>query len=138
MVVIEDREYGPDSDQETIEAIKERVYMYNENIVYWYEVPVASVWQVQIFQQKIAELTQNLESFNIIIDLSSARPPSMKVRATIKELFKAFHGKLEKVGVFTEKNILVNLAAKFVLGDLGVPSDVVKTKDEALDFLNAN
>ncbi|MGK0379456.1 MAG: hypothetical protein ACJA1Z_003284, partial [Patiriisocius sp.] len=42
-------------------------------------------------------------------------PPDAKIRRQLSEGFKAFDGVIAKVAVFTEKNFLLNTAAKFVL-----------------------
>jgi hypothetical protein len=55
---IEARAYGPDSTPEEIAAIKARVYLYAPDIIMWQEVPVMSVFQVEMFGEKSPRAAQ--------------------------------------------------------------------------------
>lgn len=130
---IEKKYYGPESTREECEALKERVYFYKDNIIMFKEVPVQSNFQLDIFWEKINEITKGKDKFYLIIDLTEASPPSAKIRKYLKKKFSDSINKLPHVSVFTESNFMLNVAAKFVLSGIGFSSySVHKTLEEAL------
>ena len=70
-----------------------------------------------------------------LIDITEAEPPSAETRAQLKKLFGG-QAKLRRAAVFTGKNCMLNVAARFVLSGLGLKSVTThKTKEEALEAL---
>ncbi|PHR53869.1 MAG: hypothetical protein COA44_14955 [Arcobacter sp.] len=131
MIELEARSYGENSTEEEIEAIRARVYMYSDNIVYWKEVPVMSVWQVQQYQSKMKSLTNNLKHYALLIDLTESKPPNAEIRASLRDVYGPFAEEgLDEAAVFTGKNFLINVAAKFVLGGVGLKKFTVHSKQE--------
>ena len=118
-----------------IEAIREHVCLYKNNIILWREVPVMSPFQVELFQQKLELLAQQFPSFDLLIDLTGAQhPPDAEIRAQLRMIFKSQRN-LHAVAVFTGRNFMLNVAARFVLGAVGVAFSVHSTKEEALRAL---
>src|SRR5262245_57097989 len=54
---LESRPYGPDSTPEEIQAIRNRVSVYDGDIVMYKEVPVQSLFQLDLFQEKLEQIT---------------------------------------------------------------------------------
>ncbi|MCJ8273217.1 MAG: hypothetical protein MJK04_27925 [Psychrosphaera sp.] len=130
--VIEKKEYGPDSSEAEIETIKNCVYLHQSDVIYWKEVPVMSCWQVEQFGEKIDELLQNLDSFSLLIDLTDSKPPNAKIRESLRSVFAPLkHRGLKKAAAFTDKNFLINVAAKFVLGGSGLDFSVHTKRSDA-------
>src|SRR5882762_6448916 len=75
----EKRAYGPDCTPQELLAMKECVYLYEPGVFYWRELPVQSPYQLNIFDQRLHELSQGLERYNLIIDLVEATPPNAEV-----------------------------------------------------------
>jgi len=46
---LEARAYGPDSTGEEVQAIRDRVYKYRDGIVMYREVPIQSLFQLDLF-----------------------------------------------------------------------------------------
>lgn len=135
-ITIEKREYGPDSSEDETKLIKDCIYMLNENTIYWKEVPVMSVWQVEKFGEKIDELIKNLDDFYILIDLTESKPPNAPVREALRKVFSPLKDRVISASAFTEKNFFINVAAKFVLGGSGLTFSVHKKKEDALEALS--
>jgi hypothetical protein len=132
---IEVRPYGPDSTPEEVEAIRARVFLLDERTVGYREMPVQTPFHIDLFDEKMRELTADIDAFDLLIDLSEAKPPSAETRARLRKLFGA-HTKMSRAAVFTGKNFMLNIAAKFVLSGMGLQSfSVHTTREQALEAL---
>jgi hypothetical protein len=125
-VPLEARPYGPDSTPAEIEAIRGRVYLYREQTLMYVEVPVVSAFQMQLFRSRFDEVTAGMNSFDLIIDLRVAKPPGAEARGWLRDLFGSQKA-LRRVAVFTGRNFMLNVAAKFVLGSFGMRDFTVHT-----------
>lgn len=138
---IEAKAYGPDSTPEEIKLLQDRVYAYSDNILYWKEAPVVSKFQIEVQFEKLAQLSAGLDEFSLILDLAeAASPPDAKLRKQLSTEFMAYDSRVLKVAVFTEKNFLLNIAAKFVLSRAFGHGKVTvdKTLDAALQRFKSN
>jgi hypothetical protein len=135
-ITIEARAYGPESSPEEAKAISDRVYLLEPNIIMYREMPVQSQFHLDLFQAKLDEVTAQCgESYSLLLDLTEAESPSAETRARLRQVFGSL-SKLRAVAVFTGRNFLLNIAAKFVLHGMGVKlSTVHRTKEEALNVL---
>jgi hypothetical protein len=135
MVEIVARSYGPESTPAEIKAIEERIYVYEGDILMYKEVPIPSAYQLDIFERRMKELG-DAKGYRLLIDLTVAEPPGAVVRARLKKLFAG--QPLRKVAVFTGKNFMLNIAAKFVLGSVGLKNFTIhKTLEEALESIRS-
>lgn len=126
---IEAKAYGPDSTPSEIAAIQARLYMLRPGVVMYREVPVPSAFQVDLFADKLRQITAGLDEFSMIMDLTQAKPPGGAVREALRQLFQA-QPKLRKVAVFTGGNFIINGIAKLLLKSSGV-RHLTMCKDEA-------
>jgi hypothetical protein len=127
------RPYGPASTPEEVQAIKDCVYVYKPGIVMYKELPVQSIFQLDLFHEKLNDVGSKLESYALLIDLIEAKPPGAEIRTRLKTLFGS-QKNMRTAAAFTGKNFMLNVAAKFVLSGIGLKSFTVhKTLDEALE-----
>ncbi|MCX4247813.1 hypothetical protein [Paraliomyxa miuraensis] len=131
-VVLENRPYGPDSTEDEQRAIRAQVVRISDDVVLYRETPVVTAFSLDLMFGRIGELTAGRSPFYLVIDLTVTGPPSAEVRQYLRGLFRALEPAY--VAVFTGKNFMLNVAAKFVLGKVfgGVRHSVHKTLDEAL------
>jgi hypothetical protein len=131
-VVLENRPYGPDSTEEERGAIMAQVVSLGDDVVLYREAPVVTPFSLDLMFGRIGELREGLDRVYLVIDLTVTGPPSAEVRQYLRKLFRALQP--THVAVFTGKNFMLNVAAKFVLGKVlgGVGHSVHKTMDEAL------
>jgi hypothetical protein len=127
------RPYGPESTPQEVQAIKECIFLCDPEIIYWRELPVQSAFQLDLFEQRLNELSKHGSGYDLVIDLVEAGPPEPEIRERLKQLF-AGQKKLRRVAVFTGKNFMLNVAAKFVLGgSIGLENfSVHQTFEQAL------
>jgi len=132
---IKDQPYGPDTSSVERNYLKEQVGIIEGNIVTWKEVPKPSIYQIEVFSEKVRELTQDLDSFHMLIDLTEAGRPNPEIIEFLRGMFQS-HDKLCRIAIFTQKNVLLNAAAKFILLRAGHTSfSIHKYKEEAMEAL---
>ncbi|MDH5378555.1 MAG: hypothetical protein OEX00_09550 [Gammaproteobacteria bacterium] len=131
-VSLEARPYGPESTADEIAALREQVIMITDDIVYWREAPITTVFQIQVFGQKLDELMAQVDHAYLLADLSHTNRPKPEVLQAIREAIGR-QTVIRHMAVYTEKNALLNIAAKFALSRVGFKSvSISKTKAEAL------
>jgi hypothetical protein len=129
------RPYGPDSTPEEIVAIRARIAPLGGDLVIYREMPVQSPFHLDLFEEELLRVSASMPELALLIDLTEARPPNAHTRERLRELFRKL-GNLRAAAVFTEKNFVVNLAAKFVLSGLGLKKySIHRTREEALAAL---
>jgi hypothetical protein len=132
-ITLEQRQYGEDSTPDEIAAIRERLSVYRPPDLFMYlEMPAPSPFACRIFKEQFDQLTADLPHYDVILDLTVAKAPDAATRVALKKLFGSLD-KMRRVTVFTERNFMLNVAARFVLGSTGLRDFTVhKTLDEAL------
>ncbi len=130
------RPYGAESTPEEIQAMRDRICVHGPGILYWRELPVQSLFHLDILEQRLNELSHDLSAYDLIVDLVEASPPGPQIRERLKQIFAAQH-KLRRTAVVTGKNFMLNVAAKFVLGgSVGLKNfSIHTTLEQALEEL---
>jgi hypothetical protein len=128
---LEARAYGPSSTPAEIEAIKACISLYSADIILYRELPVQSVFHLDLFEERLHELSGGMRAYDLLIDLTEAQFPSGAIRARLKKMFLG-QKKLRRIAVFTGKNFLINTAAKFVLSEPGLSFSVHTELEDAL------
>lgn len=139
MLIIEARPYGEESTDEEIELLKSQVEKINGDTILWKEVPVPTVFQINIFNEKLKELTVEKKNYYMIVDLTCSERPKADAINAIRKMLNNFTG-LKYLAVFTGKNRILNIAAKFLVARLGLLSSefsMHKTKEEALEAIQS-
>jgi hypothetical protein len=133
----EARPYGPESTPEEIEAMRACIYEYQPGILYWRELPVQSLYQIDIFEQRLNQATADWTYYDLIVDMVEAAPPSAEIRQRLRQLI-AGQSKLRRAAIFTGKNFLVNIAVKFITGAILGPKNagLYNTVEEAHEALH--
>ena len=133
LVTIENRSYGADASDEERRAIAERVSMICDGIVLWKEIPVQSVFSIDTMERHAQELTDGLQAYSRVVDLSEAARPNAHVRRRLRDMVAA-EGRLQHLALFTQKNVLINVAIQFVFNRMikNVSLSVHETYEEAL------
>lgn len=130
----EHRSYEADASEEECQAMADRVSMLSEGILLWEEMPVQSVYSVNVMEARAKELTNDLKTYARVVDLSEAARPDAQVRRRLRH-FIAAEDRLQHIALFTQKNVLINVAIKFVFSGMvkNVPISVHETYEEAVE-----
>lgn len=133
----ENKEYTKENaSPEEVESLRENVFFLEEDIIYFRELPVMSEFGIEVMWGKVNELIKPGKKYYLIIDLVGSKPPGANLRGPLKEWMNKVSSGIHGAYVFTEKNKLINLVAKFVLSGSGFPEFIIhKTKEEALATL---
>jgi len=130
---IEDRAYGPDSSDEDIQILRNRVKLYEKDIILFKELPVMTDFSIKVTTDEIATYLNSGVARYIIIDLVGVPPPSALIRAKLKEYYSQYTDQIEHMAFFTGKNALINLVAKYMVRTIGYREySFHKTKEQAL------
>ena len=130
-VQIEARPYGPDSTPEEIEALKGRVYMHTDGVIMYRDVPVLTEFTIDLFQDRIDELLRTSECHSMLLDLTESGRPNAAQRDQLRNRMRGRRDQLKQMAVFTGRNLLMNVAARFVLSTVFHDFSVHKTQAEA-------
>ena len=127
--------YGFDSTSDQVEAIRSRICFLRDDIVLYREMLVQSLFHLDLFQEELIRVSKTLPAIALLIDLIEAKPPNVCTRERLREIFCGLTN-LRAAAVFTERNFVLNIAAKFVLNGLGLRSYTIHTtREEALKAL---
>ena len=110
---MEKRKYNEDSTPEEIELMRARVYMLENSVIYMDEAPVVSPFQIEVMYRKVNELVKPNQENYFLINLVDTKPPKPADRAKLRELMKISAPDIIHTAVYTEKNKIINLVAKF-------------------------
>ena len=114
------------------------VSLYADDIVFWKEGPQASVADFDAAFAKVAELTEDIRNYYLLVDLTSGVRPGSELRERLRQGFGAQVQKLVHVAVYTGNNAVMNISARFVFANLGLRSfSVHENREEALRSITA-
>ena len=115
----------------TVDELHQHVWQHSEDTLVWREVSAPTVYTVETMAQRLHTLAAPLHTHALLIDLTGAGRPSGDVRSALKAAFGRYP--LYHAAAFTERNMILNAFAYFVLGGLGLPSHSVhRTQASAL------
>jgi len=115
--------------------IRSCIFEYRPGIVYWYECKHVNGLTVELMASEVSRLVKDWDSFVFLVDLTRANKPNAEARLALMKMFE--HDKLLHVNVFTGSNILLKVAAKFVLASVLKSTDyqVFRKLENALNGL---
>lgn len=132
---IENRPYGPDSTQEEIEMLRNRVTLLDQDTVHFFEVPVMSIFQIEIVCNEIGKYLDDGAKY-LVINLTVANPPDSPLREQLKKCYSKYTHLIHHVSFYTGKNTILNLIAKYMVRTVGYKKYTFhKTKEQALSAL---
>lgn len=111
----EQRAYNEDSNEEEIQAIKNQVYALDDEIIFIKELPIVSIFSINLVFAEIEKLGQQMEEYGILIDIRETAKPDTQTRRAINTGFSKICESTEHVSFCTGQNIIVNTAARFVM-----------------------
>ena len=106
---------------------KEHIFQLSESplIILYKEGATTSIELLNICFDELEKITDQ-RPFNMIIDLSIARPPRTEVRHEIKSRFNTLNSEIESLSLIVGNNFIIKIAAQFVFRGM------VKTKTTQL------
>jgi len=108
------RKYNSDSTEEEINVLKNRVFQYEKNIIYYKEIPKMSVFSTTLLLERAIEISKGFEKRGMIVDLRATARPDAEARRAVNNIFTEMSHKFHHLAFFTEGIILHN-SIKFVM-----------------------
>lgn len=130
-VSIEARPYGPDSTPEEIEAIKSRIYLHSEGVIMCRELPVMSDFSIEVLQDAVDELLRDPTCEYLILDVAEARRPTAAQRERLGARAKTRRDRIKHIAIVTGRNVLANIAVRFIMSGVFASFSVHKTLEDA-------
>lgn len=127
----EQRAYNENATPEEIQAIKDGVFAYDENVIYVKEIPIVSPFSINICFDEMERLGKEMIKHGILIDIRDTQKPDSKTRRVINGRFSKICESVEHVSFCTGKNVIINTAARFVLYQTNLDSYSIHKTAEA-------
>ncbi len=112
--IIQPQQYHADNDEAIIEAIKNRVFVYEPGIIYIKEIPVPSPFTVNLVCDQALELGKQFDKWSLIVDITETKRPDAKTRRVIFEKFTNISKGISHIAYYTN-GILFNTIIRFVM-----------------------
>jgi len=132
--VLENRGFTTDSTSpQEKEAILDRIYVYEEGIIRYTELPVVTIFTVDMMFDKATELAKQFEKCVYLIDITEAGVPNAETRRFLNHKFKNALSNVKHVSFVSGKNFFINTTARFVMFQTDLNSfSIHKTLEEGL------
>ncbi len=137
--VFENRKYNESSTAEERAAILNTVTLYNDKIIYFKEIPVASTFNINLVFPKILKLAESKDACGLVIDLrETTKLPDADTRRTINAQFSNICDAIDHVAFVTGKNKVLNVGIKFIMHHTNLKSFSINTSvDQAMEKIKA-
>lgn len=113
--VFKARRYNENSTPEEIKALKRRVYIHDPHIICIKEIPIVCPFSVNLLFDVTEELSKQLGTFGLIIDLRETQRPDAISRRAISVRFKRACDNAVHASFCTGRNLLINTAARVLM-----------------------
>jgi hypothetical protein len=125
---LEARSYDADCTPAERVLLLDRVSTQGPRLICIKELEVATAWSIKFMGKKIHELAAERDRFCLLFDITETTPPNAVLRAALREVLAPLLDQgLQSAAVFTGRNFLINVAAKFVWGGAGLRDFSVHT-----------
>jgi hypothetical protein len=113
-VEIESRAYGPESSEAEREAIKSRVSVIEDRVLYFRSIPQETPFTVDMMFDRLEELSADWDSFYIVRDFSQPMEINAETRAEVIERFSRFKHKVRHVALISDVNVFLRVTIRFL------------------------
>jgi len=117
MVEIQTRRYLEDnSSKEEIEVLKNRVDYYDNDTIWFRDIPIPSSFVQNLFFEKLNEIIKPGQKFYMLVDLRDViiKKADVENRAILKNTFEHYKSQIIHGCVVVGTNIFMKVAAKVV------------------------
>ena len=122
-----------DSEISKVE-LSNRVVRYKNQIVVYREVPFISTFTVTHMFSEVQKIIYEGQKIFLVLDLTESNKPSAAIRSVISEEVKKIKDQIVHCSIYSGRNKMINLLAKFALGGVGFESYTISsTLQGALD-----
>jgi hypothetical protein len=133
-VELEQHPYGPEATCDEREAMANRVFTFDERLVFMHELPVQSPFSVNLMFDRIELLARNWDRFAYVVDLTEAKRPDAETRVVLKARVGRLIPRVAHVAVVVGDNLLMRAMARLFAYNMGLASvGIHSTRAEAIE-----
>jgi hypothetical protein len=123
----------PDRVDAEVEAIRSHVWVVDDRLLVFQELPAQSVASMNLMFERLEELAAAWPRFAYVVDLSEAGRPGAEVRAELRRRVARLRDRLVWVGIVVGDNVVMRAMARLVAYAMGLgPVSLHSTRDEAI------
>jgi len=141
IVKIEKRYNAENTSKEEIEAIKDRVRFYTDNIIIYKQLPLPTAFAQNLFFEKLKEIVKPKNKFFLLIDLREVilSKPNSELREVLKNIFKYYKKQIIHccVVVSSKGKIILKFAARIILSKSVNSHSIHSDFDEAVKKISS-
>jgi hypothetical protein len=119
---IESRPYGPNAAADEIEALRARVWKAEDRLFVYDEVPIQSLFTLDLLFDRLEELSDGLDRFAYVVDLRGVKRPGAEVRERLKQRVKRLNPRLAHVAIVVGTDVVIRAVAKLAAFAIGFRS----------------
>jgi hypothetical protein len=119
---METRPYGPDTAPAELDALRARVWKLEDHIYMFEEIPIQTVFSLDLLFDRLEALAAAEDRFAYIIDLRGVKRPGAEVRQRLKTRVGRLHPRLAHAAVVVGSDVVIRAVAKLTAFALGFRS----------------
>ncbi len=123
---------GQEPSAETLELFSKFIFPFEPNIIYYFEQRRVSPFTARVNHLLLRQLNSEAKPQVLLIDLTQAPRPDAKTRRVLQHMLE--EPWIKNIVVCTGKNVLLNVAVKFVMAGIAgsVTVEVFKHRSEVI------
>ena len=136
MVNMEKMYNAENTSKEEIEAIKERVSYYKDDIIIYKQLPLPTAFAQKLFIEKLKEIVKPESQFLLLIDLREVlEKPNSELREILKNIFKYYKKQIIHccIVIDSKVNVFIKFAVRIIMGKSLNSYSIHSDFDEALE-----
>ncbi len=131
---IEARPYDADSTFAEQDELRTRVWKLEDGVFMFDEVPVQTPFTIDVLFDRLEQLTDGLERFAYVVDLSLVKRPDARVRERLRYRVGRIRPRLAHVAAVVGGNAVIRAVAKLAAFAIGFRSFTIHaSSDEAIE-----
>ncbi len=129
------KQYTESATPEEVAALKDRILIYDSEIIFYDEVPVISPFSVEVTFCETRRLIEEFGCKGLIINLVNSSLPDAESRRIIHQNFGDVCDLIQHAAFVFDKSLFFNAVIKFVMFQTNLNSySVHSTNEEAIEY----
>lgn len=112
--------------------LRQRVKLVEPRLIYYHEVPIQSVFSIDVLFDQMNELSQPWPTFAYVLDLRDAQKPPTEVRRHLKYRVELVQKRVVRVSTLVGSNVMMAAMAHIWGLAMGLPISVHTNVEDAL------
>ena len=137
-IELKDREYHENCTTEEVRAIKNRVSLINNNVIYVHALKRPTVFSSKIVTTQIIKYIKGDNKKQLLINANYIQKPNKKIRTIFKNTYIKIKPQLAHITVYTNNDYFAMHIVKYIALLTGIkPLSIFSTREKALSHIKA-